>query len=99
MARLQARRLARLDESLARVLAHGLEQPVAIAVGLLLGHHQRLVDESPQQVGDLALLDAFTRRDLLGGLQREACRRTPPGGETARARRPSAARGSSSAWP
>ena len=99
MARLQGRRLARLDQALARVLAHRLEQAIPIAVAAVLGDHQRLVDQPPQQVGHLALVDAFTGRDLLRALQREASRRRPPGGGRARARRSSTARGSSSAWP
>jgi hypothetical protein len=72
MARLHGHRLARLGKALPRVLSHRLEQAIAVAVGVLLGHHQRLVDESSQEVGDLALSDARTRRDLLRALQREA---------------------------
>ena len=86
MARLHGRRLARLDEKLARVLAHRLEQAIPVAAGILLGHHQRLVDKSPEEVGDLAPVHTLARRDLLGGLQREGPGERRPAGETARAR-------------
>ena len=99
MARLQGRRLARLGKALARVLAHRLEQAVPVAGGVLVGHDQRLVDESAQEVGDLALVDALARRDLLRALEREAPGEDGEAAEQRRARRSSAARGSSSASP
>ncbi len=99
MARLHGRRLIRLDEKLARVLAHRLEQAIPVAVAVVLGHHQRLVDKPPQEIGDLALVHALARRDLLDGLQREG-----PGKHAQPAKQraldaSSAARGSNSASP
>ena len=35
------------------VLAEDLEQPVAHHAGLILRHHQRPIDQAPQQVDDL----------------------------------------------
>ena len=71
MARLQGRRLARLDEALAAYWRIGSSRRYAIAVAAVVGHHQRLVDQPRQEVGHLPLVDAFTGRDLLRALQRE----------------------------
>ena len=50
VARLQLPPLAGLAELLGRVLADGVEQPVARCPVLLLDHHERLVDEAAEHL-------------------------------------------------
>jgi hypothetical protein len=63
--------LARGDEPLVGVLAHGLQQSVARAPRAL-GRHQRLVHQVREQVHDVVAADLAARADRLGGLERAA---------------------------
>jgi hypothetical protein len=55
----------RVVEVFERVLADGLEQPVARgAIGLFLGNHQRLVDELPETVDHIELGSGVDRHRL-----------------------------------
>ena len=65
-----ARVLARFGEALQRVLPHGLQQSVALA--LCIERDQRLVDQVPQQVQHVARRDVVARADRLGRVERES---------------------------
>ena len=52
--------------------AQRLEQPVAGPLGQFVGHHQRLVDQLPQQAQDLRGGDALSGADRFRRLERPA---------------------------
>ena len=72
MAPLESGALSRLLETLDRVLAHGLQQPVAALAGSLLDVHQRLVDQPAEHGDGLAAPQRILGADVLGRLQPEA---------------------------
>ena len=64
--------LIRLDEPFQRVLADGLEQPVASRGATFLGHHERLFDERAEQVEDPVGGQPVARGHRVDGVQSEA---------------------------
>ena len=70
VAQRQAIALARRREALGRVLADRVEQ----AQALVLGDHERLVDQARRQAGDAPALDRAAGAHVLGGVERERAR-------------------------
>ena len=60
---------AALQEPLARILPHRLQQPVAGGPVVLLRHHQALVAERGQQIENFPFLHAVAGADLLRRFQ------------------------------
>ena len=72
VAALDSLELPRLDEAFERVLAHGLEQPVARHAVARLHDDERLVHQRRDAVEDVLGLERRAGADGFGGLQREA---------------------------
>ena len=64
--------LARLLEPLQRIVADGVEQPVALALGIV--HDQRFLHQPREQVEELGLGDDALAADRLGCLDGESAR-------------------------
>ncbi len=69
---LPARFLAALAQPVARILAHGLEQPVAGLAGAFVGLHEALVVEGGEEAEHGRFVDGGAAADLLGRVQRPA---------------------------
>ena len=61
--------LRRLDEPLPGVLAHGFEQPEPGLRRSRVGEHERLLDEPPEHVEDVHLVDRVAGADVFGRLE------------------------------
>jgi hypothetical protein len=72
MALAQIGDLAGLRESIERVLANRLQQPVAHARAVLLDDDERLVDQRSEQVEDRQAVEPVAAADFLHGVERPA---------------------------
>ena len=86
-------RVSRDNQLLARIFAHRLQHPVAVAI--IVGDDERLLDQADQDVDDVVLGDRLAAAHSRSRPRASSRRRTPTAARTAPSRRRRAARSSS----